>query len=52
MINCSDCLLAVHNKSPKDRSGITQTVDYSRKKKLFIILIDPDSAAASYENQG
>lgn len=52
MINRSDCLLAVHNKSPKDRSGITQTVDYSRKKKLFIILIDPDSAAASYENQG
>lgn len=52
MVNHSDCLLAVHDKSPKDRSGITQTVDYSRKKKLFIVLLDPDTAAVSYENEG
>ncbi len=51
MIRHSDRLLAVHDCDPKDHSGIAQVVNYSRKKKLSIILIHPDSSAVSYENQ-
>lgn len=47
MIGHSDCLLAVHDNAPRDHSGIAQVVNYSRKKRLPIILIHPDTAVAS-----
>ena len=51
MVDHADCLLAVYDNDRNLRSGTMQTVNYARKRKLPIILIHPDSAAVSYENQ-
>ena len=51
MVDHASCLLAVYDNDRDLRSGTMQTVNYVRRKHLPIILIHPDSAAVSYEDQ-
>lgn len=51
MVEHSDCLLAVYDNAPDNHYSVDKVVNYSRKKKLGITLIHPDSAQVSYENQ-
>lgn len=50
MVDHADCLLAVYDNDRSIRSGTGMTVNYARKKGLPIILIHPDSATVTNEN--
>lgn len=51
MVEHSNYLLAVYDNAPDNHYSVDKVVNYSRKKKLGITLIHPDSAQVSYENQ-
>ena len=51
LINHTDCVLAVYDNNPEDRSAVNRVVTYARRKNMPITLLHPDSAVASYENQ-
>ena len=50
MVEHSDFLLAVYDNALDNHYSVDKVVNYSRKKKLGITLIHPDSAAVTYEN--
>ncbi len=49
LVDNAECLIAVHDNAAAERTGVSQTVNYARKRKRDIIMIHPDTAKVILE---
>ncbi len=47
LVDNAECLIAVHDNAAAERTGVSQTVNYARKRNREIVLIHPDTAKAT-----